>query len=231
MKLESYAERRLGDPLAVAHMYGSRKGFPLFGADPELVNLFQGFKGDGFSLRPESLEWLARFLKERKPRAVLEFGSGSSTLVQCAVLQQLHGPRGFRLLSFEQDGAYLRETEKRLQALPGSVSCRVIHVPLVPATVEGMATFFYDFSAGVNEYLEWLGKADFVFIDGPFADGPCRYGTLPAVRDHLAPSADFALDDGLRHKELAVGSLWERDGIRIYGVLTIGRGIMVGRVD
>jgi hypothetical protein len=230
MKVQAYAEKRLGDPCALAHLYGVPNEVPLFSAEPELAQHFHGFKWDGFSLRPETLEWLARFLEKRKPRTVLEFGSGYSTLVQCAVLQRLHGPEGFRLLSFEQDARYLQGTEKRLRALPGSASCRVIHVPLVPDTVAGQATLFYEISAHVMEHLEWLGRVEFVFIDGPYAEGPCRYRTLHAVRGHLAQRAYFALDDGLRQKELFVGSLWEREGIHVGGVLTIGCGIMVGSV-
>jgi len=231
MKVRAYSEKRLGDPQALAHLFESRNGVYVFSRDRELAEVFRDFNWDGYSLRPETLEWLAHILEKEKPSRVVEFGSGYSTFVMCTVLQRLHGPTGFRLLSFEQDEKFLQETEKRIQSLPGSESCRVLHAPLAPVMVAGQTTACYEITARVKEHLEWLGKAQFVFIDGPLADGPCRYNTLPAVRSYLAPGVRFAVDDGLREKELFVGSLWEREGIHVDGVLTIGKGIMVGRLD
>jgi hypothetical protein len=227
----SGAGRALGNPLAVAHSASRESSAAPFGQDGELSRLFRNVKFDDFALRPDSLAWLVRYLEMRKPRSVLEFGSGLSTLAQCAVLSQLHGPGGFRFLSFDQDATYARQTRERIQALPGSACCRVVHVPLIPVTVAGYETESYDLSRGLDEHWRWLGSAEFVFIDGPFAEGPCRYGTVPAVREHLAHSATLAMDDGLREKELIVGHLWQKQRINIRGVLAIGNGIMIGSVS
>jgi len=120
-----------------------------------------------------------------------------------------------------------RDGLRRLDAT--SFSCRVVCAPLIPAVVDGRATFFYDVRL-CREHFAWLGKAEFVFIDGPFSEGPCRYGTLSRVREHLVPGARFVMDDALREKELAAGALWAREGIVVDGVLTLGEGIMVGSV-
>jgi hypothetical protein len=81
-----------------------------------------------------------------------------------------------------------------------------------------------------REHFTWLGKAEFVLIDGPFSEGPCRYGTLPQMRAQLVSGVRFAMDDAFREKELLVGHLWAQEGIVINGVLTLGQGVMVGVV-
>lgn len=229
-ELVSGAGRALGDPLAVAHFISGGSTTAPFGQDRELSRLSSDVKFDGFALRPESLGWLVHFLEMCKPRAVLEFGSGFSTLAQCVVLSRLHGPDAFRLLSFDQDAGHVQQTRERIRPLPGSACCRVVHVPLIRGTVAGHETQFYDLSKALDEHWRWLGSAEFVFVDGPFAEGPCRYATVPAVREHLESNATFAMDDGLREKELIVGHLWERERINVRGVLAIGNGIMVGSV-
>jgi hypothetical protein len=81
-----------------------------------------------------------------------------------------------------------------------------------------------------HEHFLWLGKCDFVLIDGPYADGPSRYGTLPHVRDYLMPGARFCLDDALRPKEMLTGHLWAQEGIRVDGILTVGEGLLIGKI-
>lgn len=229
-RIQTHAEKRLGNPSAMMHSWRSSEAGALFNQDAQLSRLFQGVQVDGFPLHLETLEWLAKFLEAARPRAVLEFGSGYSTLLQCVVLERIHGPAGFRLLSIEQDIGFLEKTAELMKARPGRTSCHLVHAPLAPGAVAGYATWFYNLAGEAQERLRWLGKAEFVFIDGPFAEGPCRYATLPAVRRFLSPGAFFAMDDGLRSKDLLVGSIWEQEGVHVKGVLTVGRGLVVGRV-
>jgi hypothetical protein len=210
-------------------------GTPLIGKgeclrDSELANMFRGVDIGVWSLTLDIIDWLVDFLYRERPRLVLEFGSGVSTACLCVILHRIYGTDGFRLLSLDQDLSCIGLTLERLQGLDGRSSCRVVHVPLTPAVVDGRSTFFYDLDQLDREHFNWLGKAEFVLIDGPFADGPCRYGTLPKVRAHLAPGARFVMDDALREKELVAGSLWGPEGIVVQGVLTLGQGLMVGIV-
>ncbi len=105
-----------------------------------------------------------------------------------------------------------------------------MHVPLTAARVEGRQTFFYDTDSMDSNHFAWLGKAELVFVDGPFAEGPCRYGTLTRVRRQLTPGARFIMDDALRGKELLAGAWWARENISVQGVLTLGQGMMLGSI-
>jgi len=198
--------------------------------DAELAEILRENELGRWSIAADTIAWLIDFLQRERPQIVLEFGSGISTICLCVMLQRIHGTNGFRLLSLEQDSIQAQKTRNRLSTLDGGVSCRVVHVPLIPAVVAGQATSFYDIDGIDSQHFVWLGKAEFVFIDGPAAEGPSRYGTLTKVRSYLASDARFAMDDAFREEELLVGSLWEQEGIVVEGVLTHGKGLMIGRV-
>jgi predicted O-methyltransferase YrrM len=228
IQLQQQAARvlRNADPLMPPSVI--RKGQCL--RDSELADRLSGEDFGGWSPQIEQIDWLVDFLYAERPRTVLEFGSGRSTVCLCVMLNRIHGADGFRLLSLDQDPENVARATNRIDGLDGRSSCRVVHVPLTPAIVNDRSTFFYDIEKMDSGHFRWLGKADFVFIDAPYADGPCRYGTLPKVRSYLAPGARFVLDDALREKELTAGALWAQEGIVVEGVHTIGQGMMVGIV-
>jgi len=198
--------------------------------DAQLATILQGVELGRWAIASDTVDWLSDFLQRERPKVVLEFGSGVSTVCMCALLQRLHGPGGYKLLSLEQNPAEAERTSKILNALAGGGSCHVVHVPLIPAVVAGAPTFFYDLNGTCSERFAWLGKADFVFIDGPAAEGPSRYGTLTQVPSNIVAGAKFAMDDGLREEELLTGSLWAQQGIVVDGVLTRGKGLMIGNL-
>jgi len=204
-----------------------RKGRDLH--DSELADRLRDEDFGGWSPRIEAVDWLVERLADERPRRVLEFGSGRTTVCLCVILTRLHGPDGFRLLSLDQDLDNVERARSRLVGLPGLASCRIVHVPIIPAVVDGQRTSAYDLETIDAQHLDWLGQAEFVFIDGPYAEGPCRYGTLPKMRPHVKPGARFVLDDALRDKELLTGALWAQEGVRVEGILTLGNGLMVGR--
>jgi predicted O-methyltransferase YrrM len=225
--LQHKSERLLGYPDPLFPPAVIRKGRCL--SDPGLSKLLAEEDIGQWSPQVDAIDFLVRLIGEEKPRRVLEFGSGLTTMCLAVALTRLHGPDKFRLLSIDQDAENIERASQRLQSLPGMASCRLVHVPLKPAVVEGIETSHYNFEALDPQHFVWLGKADFVFIDGPFATGPCRYNTLPSVRPHLQPGARFIYDDALRGKGALIARLWDQQGIRVEGVITVGQGFMVGR--
>jgi hypothetical protein len=229
IKLQEDARRVFNDPdcLVRPEQQCPRTGENI--RDAQIAEMYRNTEPNPWRLADETMNWLVDFLYCKRPRVVLEFGSGLSTACLCVTLAKIHGPDGFRLLSVEQDMEELGRTLGRLDQYVGSHSCRVMHAPLMRAVVAERPTFFYDFIESSDDF-SWMGKAEFVLIDGPFAPGPCREGTLSQVRPHLQSGADFMMDDALREKELFAGALWARSGIAVEGVLTIGEGIMIGHI-
>ena len=199
-------------------------------SDIELAEIFRGIELGNWSMSVNTIDWIVDFLYKYRPRTVLEFGSGLSTACLCLILQRIHGPQNFRLLSLDQSPEEVEQTVSKINSLDGFSSCRVIHVPLIPGTADNRSTFFYNIAGMSEEHFAWLGKAEFVLIDGPDSKGPGRYGTLHQVRSYLAEGARFAMDDGLREKELFLSSLWVQEGILIDGVITHGKGLMIGTI-
>lgn len=204
-----------------------RKGVAL--KDAELAERLASEDFGGWSPQVEAVDWLIGYLADVQPRRMLEFGSGRTTVCWTVMLTRLFGPDGFRLLSIDQDPENVERASKRLEGIPGAESVRIVHAPLVSATVDGLATRTYSLKH-LSEQFAWLGPAEFVFVDGPYAEGPCRYGTLPAARPHIQKGARFVLDDALRDKELLTGTLWAKDRMHVEGVLTIGQGLILGRL-
>jgi predicted O-methyltransferase YrrM len=198
--------------------------------DPDLAILLRNDQLGEWTIAAETIEWLTTFLERERPRTVLEFGSGVSTLCLCLLLNRIHRDGDFRLLSLEQEPEVAQRTQARLSSVPGSASCRVVVAPLLPEVVRGQTTATYGALGSIADHFTWLGKADFIFIDGPAAEGPARYGTLSKLPPHVASGAAFAMDDSLREEELIAGTLWQEEGVLIDGVLTHGKGLMVGRL-
>lgn len=197
-------------------------------SDPELAALLSDDELGLWAMAAVNLDWMLARVEELKPRTVIEFGAGASTLCLSVVLRRLHGAGGYRVLSVEQDADYAAGVAARVAAIGASEDTRVVHAPLVPMRIARTKTRCYDVPNAIREHLDWLGAAEFAVVDGPSVKGLSRYGTLASVRPWLAPGAHFLLDDGLRDRELRVARLWQRDGFRVDGVLAIGKGVITG---
>jgi predicted O-methyltransferase YrrM len=157
---------------------------------------------DGWAGTPGLLLTLVDEVEALRPRLVVEFGSGLSTLVLARALA-LHAP-GARLLSFDHDAGFAQITRRRLAAL--GLSADVRHAPLASAARFGVDGEWYDHGplpAGVELLL----------IDGPpaWAKEGARAAAGPAALPSLAPGGVALLDDADRPGERANAARWTRD--------------------
>jgi hypothetical protein len=196
--------------------------------DQQISALLTKHGSSSFRLADGAINFIIDLLNREKPRSVIEFGSGISTLWLSMVLERLHGRGGFRLLSIEQDELELKRTIQLLDAHAMSSSSRVVHCPLVSGMAGLRPTVFYDLTRITTDDIRWLGGIEFALIDGPFGKGPCRYGTAKQLIQYVKPGARFAMDDALREKELFTGYLWSQEGFAINGIHMVGEGVMTG---
>ncbi len=144
--------------------------------------------------RPLAVE-LEAFLERRRPRRILELGSGLST----TVLARYARRAGAALVTLEHDETYAKLTRERLARDGLDADVRV--APLRPfACPDGSARPFYAADPG--------GGFDFVLIDGP----PSAHGrgaTLFAIWERLADDWDVWIDDGAREHERECLALWQ----------------------
>ena len=173
-----------------------------------LVQLFQGFtprapmpSSGGFALNPTDLLDLLHLIRSRRPRLVLELGSGTSTVWIAYALEQVGG----RLISLDHDPGYAAKTRAQL-ALHGLTGvAEVRDAPLRPVEVDGRAFPWYDTDA-----LAGLEPVELLLIDGPpEKTGPdARYPAMRVLEDRLADAATVVFDDAHRHDEQVALRKW-----------------------
>lgn len=150
---------------------------------------------------------LDRYLATRRPRNIVECGSGSST----AVLARYAAATGARLTVLEHDAKHASRTIDLLQDydLGSGVVCAVHTLPLVhwPMPEVGLTDApWYD---GAESVL--TPDVDFVLIDGPPERFGGRAATLLALRPFLRSDGAWSawLDDADREGEqMALRLLW-----------------------
>lgn len=200
---------------------------------PVLASSLRDAELGTWSLGPKSLMYVEAAVAEIRPRVVLEFGSGVSTVCVAQFLrdqEDRHNAAGGRLISVEQSHEQAGRTEERLMHLGLTDRVEILVAPLEEREIDGRIISAYRLSE--QELTELLGgdDIDLVIIDGPAAESGARYGTLPLLRNHLRRGATILLDDALRDGELDVIAGWSTlDYIAIDGLVPIEHGLMRGR--
>ena len=153
---------------------------------------------------------LARVLGEveRGRSAIVECGSGASTITLAGALAR-RGGNG-HLHSLEHDRDWHARTCAALEREGLSEFASMILAPLRPHPLAGPAGW-YDTAT-----LDRLPEAiDLLLVDGPPGslepDGETRYPALPLLAPLLAPGAIVVLDDIHRPGERAVLERWGRE--------------------
>jgi predicted O-methyltransferase YrrM len=155
------------------------------------------------SIRPAALVAVCNDVVVRRRRAVVELGSGISTVV----LGRLLGEVGGRLLTIEHDDRWLAVVRDLVatSGVPEAVDLR--HAPL--------AGGWYDRAAVAKALADLPGPVDLLLVDGPPAWRPgTEMSRLPAADEFagvLSPGSTIVLDDAHRPGEQQVVRHWARD--------------------
>jgi predicted O-methyltransferase YrrM len=162
--------------------------------------------GGGWALTGDSAALLAREALVRKPRAILELGSGVSTLILGQVLRK-NGCG--RLLSIDHDPMWASETRRYVKLLGLDDMVTVIDAPLRQHMLGHQQVEWYDIP---KASLDELGPIDFLLVDGPPQEKnsarEARYPAFPLLRDFLADNALIFVDDANRHSERKMIDRW-----------------------
>lgn len=198
----------------------------------ELERLMDSETLGGWALCAETVEYLVERIEEYRPSAILEFGSGTSSLALAWIMTRLHGdsltPRVF---SIDQSAKHIEQTRAVLQQhhLLGMV--RFLHAELALQTIGSQVVRCYDLPRKVLEQFLGGVQPDVILIDGPAGETGIRFGTVPLVSDVVNPHAVVIVDDGLRDSELDTADQWNRLGyVQWEGIRWEGKGLLSGRV-
>jgi predicted O-methyltransferase YrrM len=173
-----------------------------------LLQLFHDFgprapmpSSGGFALNPTDLLDLLHLIRTRKPRLVVELGSGTSTVWMAYLLQQTGG----KLISLDHESGYAEKTRAALAQHGLTEVAEVRDAPLRPVVLDGRTFPWYDVEA-----LADLSDIDLLVIDGPpEKTGPdARYPAMRVLEKQLADAATILFDDAHREAERAALQKW-----------------------
>ena len=173
-----------------------------------LLQLFHDFEprapmpsSGGFALNPTDLLDLLHLVRTRKPRLVVELGSGTSTVWMAYLMQQIGG----KLISLDHDHGYAEKTRAALAQHGLTEVAEVRDAPLRPVVLDGRTFPWYDVDA-----LADLHGIDLLVIDGPpEKTGPdARYPAMRVLEKQLADAATILFDDAHREAERAALEKW-----------------------
>lgn len=201
--------------------------------NPKLAALLKGTQLGDWSLAAESIDYIEEKIKEYHPRAILEFGSGISTLCMAFIMKELQASSPHPLVfSIEQSQTHLEKTRTALSNYGLIDYVRFLHVPIVPQRIVGFETTCYNlYNANLSSLLGDI-EPEFVLIDGPAGEKGCRFGTLPLVKPFLSDGAVFFMDDALRDGEISIANRWSKCAwLNILGIVWVGKGFLVGTVQ
>jgi predicted O-methyltransferase YrrM len=159
----------------------------------------------GWAACPDVLRMLTERVLDDGPVTVVEFGSGSSTIVLALAL--MRNDRG-HVFAFDHEPTYAELTRQAIARHGLGDWATVIDAPLVPIRdpelrVTGGPTRWYSTS-------DLPPDIELVFVDGPpeASDNMARYPALPAIADRLVAGAALFMDDAHRAHERNAVALW-----------------------
>lgn len=159
-----------------------------------------------WALPPTGILQLLEVVEKRRPKRIVQLGSGTSTLWLAYALESLGEGR---VIALEHDEHYFAETKALLVAHGfAETVAEVRHAPLGDAGLPDHDTPWYTASA-----FEDLDAVDLLLVDGPpEATGKsARYPAMPAFLPKLAAGAFVILDDTDRKDEQDIIERWKSE--------------------
>ena len=161
------------------------------------------------TLSPENSFTLCHEIIYRRPKRILELGSGSSTIFMARCLDLL-GDDDARIVCLEHVEFWCGEVKRMVEQAGLTNRVEVFHAPIVETLgPEDRPIFWYDLSV----LPEDVGPFDFVLVDGPEGgkgDPLARYGAFRLLRRRLSRGALLLVDDGEREGETEIVRMWSR---------------------
>ena len=159
----------------------------------------------GYAAYPDFAKVLIGTLYERKPKVVVEAGSGVSSVLIAYCLRALGTGT---LVSLEHDKDYLDITQKNLEVHELQDIATIRYAPLREVRINNRAWMWYD-----PEQIVDLDRIDMLVIDGPPGETQslARYPAIPMLFHALSDNAAILLDDGKREDEQRIVELWKQE--------------------
>lgn len=213
------------------HMINPHNNKSLLNAPFLRKNVSAAILKNRMTITVDTLNYIEKRIISEKPKVVLEFGSGLSTICLSYYLSTLYETKDHIFVySIDEKLEYAENTNKMLRDLSLDSCARVIHVDLVEREINGVQVFCYNINSNTLDSLLQGEQPEFILIDGPSGGGLNRYYSITQITSNIAPNAFFFLDDAMRKHEMQVSHLWKQlPYIKIHGMTLLGTGILEGQ--
>jgi predicted O-methyltransferase YrrM len=162
-------------------------------------------KTRGSSVAPDFIAMLIGLVQDKKPKVIMELGSGTSTILSAYTLQSIGSGR---VISLDHEEKYVSITQENLIRHNLQDIVTVIHAPLKKIKIKGSDYLWYDVDS-----LKNIGQIDMLIVDGPphIENIMERYPALPLLIDRLTSNAVVILDDARRKGEKKIIEAWLKE--------------------
>ena len=161
--------------------------------------------GGGWALTADAGAVLVREIALRRPRTVVELGSGVSTLLIGRMLKEAGEGK---LYSLDHDASWAERTRAHVRANGLEDHVVVLDAPLSRQRVDGEDYEWYQLPHEVRS----LPGIDLLVVDGPpqslSPSGIPRYPALPAFGKQMSPDGLIYVDDAKRPQEQRMIEKW-----------------------
>jgi hypothetical protein len=167
----------------------------------------------GWPISPDLGVLLIRLLEAMEYDLIVEFGSGSSTLIIAEVLRRKAQKTGIHtpFVSFEHLETYFSHTQSLLKQAEHLSSVLLVHAPLVEMQIDKSIFPYYNESLVRTALEKYQPKRIFALVDGPPANtGPLARFPAFSILSRVLPTADlhFLMDDYNREDEKTIVDQW-----------------------
>ncbi len=152
-----------------------------------------------YAASPDLLKIIIRYCIELAPKAIVEAGSGTSTVLIADFLSQTNSSSPH--IALDHEAKYAGLTQEKLS----HPSSKAVHAPLKTYQIADQNWLWYDLAT-----LEGIEEIDLLFIDGPpeSTQQLARYPALPLLETKLSEKAIIILDDTNRAAEQTIIARW-----------------------
>tara|TARA_R110002020_G_scaffold293535_4_gene509066 strand:- start:20491 stop:21213 length:723 start_codon:yes stop_codon:yes gene_type:complete len=184
-------------------------------ATKKLQSLFSGehfIPQTSWSMSPQGIVHCLNIISINKPKAIIEFGSGSTTLYIAKLLQLEKHKISF--FSIESDLEWKSEIERQIQFYNLKDYVTIILAPIIesPEKINYRdQKKWYDTSV-IETLIKKVNHFDLIIVDGPFGSSTpfARYSAFPFLQNQTSAESIWLLDDTERDQEREIIREWQR---------------------
>jgi hypothetical protein len=175
----------------------------------------------GWPISPDFALYLVQLIESNDYDVVIEFGSGTSTVLMARALAKAASRRNGKTaavqVAFEHLAQYHAQTLRHLKRVGLANSVQLVHAPLVAYSApNGISYLYYDCQKVIGELRRNLsapGLKILVLVDGPpgSTGQHARYPAVPVVLPFCeSHQVDVLLDDHDRLDEKQIVDMWTK---------------------